>query len=191
MLKLQCLVYLKRMPSKDWVMREAEHFPFSDKQVQVEAQHLPGSTEQHKGLEGDRETECWCQGCWSGMIRWAARGAKPEEETALGVLECENPNPLCAWLRGPVPCWEAKWRSRFVMVPMGGLCNCTQLHIRSSREQLSHCRDSVRAQAQGQTSGCSRCCNKRVWRSTESHPKVSELKCCRRYQGTEASVVLP
>lgn len=38
-------------------MREAEHFPFSDKQVEVEAEHLPGSTEHHQGLESDRESE--------------------------------------------------------------------------------------------------------------------------------------
>lgn len=126
-LKLQCLVYLKRMPSKDWVMREAENFPFSDKQVEVGAQHLPGSTEHHKGLESDKETEGLCEGCWSGRISSATRGAKPEEETALGVLECENPNPLCAWLRGPAPSWEPKWRDRFVVVPMGGLCNTTQI----------------------------------------------------------------
>lgn len=49
------------------------------------------------------ETERWCEGCWSGTIRSAARGAEPEEETALGVVECENPKPLRAWLRGPVP----------------------------------------------------------------------------------------
>lgn len=85
-------------------MGEAEHFPFSDKQVEVEAQHLPGVTEHHKGLETDGETERWCEGCWGGMIRSAARGAEPEEETALGVVECENPKPLRAWLRGLVPC---------------------------------------------------------------------------------------
>lgn len=69
----------------------------------MEAQHLPGVTEHHKGLETDEETERWCEGCGSGTIRSAARGAEPEEETALGVVECENPKPLRAWLRGPVP----------------------------------------------------------------------------------------
>lgn len=47
-----------------------------------------------KGFDSDRGTECWCEGCWCGMIWSAACGAKPEEETALCVSECENPSPL-------------------------------------------------------------------------------------------------
>lgn len=38
------------MPSKDPVTGGAERIPFSGKQVEVEVQHLTGSTEPHKGI---------------------------------------------------------------------------------------------------------------------------------------------
>ena len=38
------------MPNKDPIIGGAEYFSFSGKPIEVEAQHLTGNTEHHKGI---------------------------------------------------------------------------------------------------------------------------------------------